>query len=81
VPQPTDMLEAGDLKLEMTLDTTLEIKLAFIEHTLDTLNQVVAQQDHELLRLKRRVDELESAFKRLDPNRAEADSIELPPHY
>jgi SlyX protein len=59
----------------------LEIKFAFHEHTLDTLNQVIAQQDHELIRLKRRLDELEATVKRTDPNRPDADAVERPPHY
>lgn len=59
----------------------VEIKLAFHEHTLDTLNEVVTNQDLALLRLIRRVDELEAAFKRLDPERAESTAGERPPHY
>lgn len=62
----------------------LESRLAFQDDLIESLNQVVARQDRELVSLLRRLQDLESRFADL----ADAASLpggaaghEIPPHY
>lgn len=60
--------------------TELEVKLAFAEDLLDTLNQTVFRQQEQIERLQREVRELRDTLQSLP---AEQRSLrdELPPHY
>lgn len=62
----------------------LESRLAFQEHTLEHLNQVVTRQDRELLELKQRLADLAVRLKELDaasPASGGGSEHEIPPHY
>jgi SlyX protein len=62
----------------------LESKFAFLEQTVDDLNDVVLEQGREIERLRRQVAELESrvATKPEEGAESEADPLEeRPPHY
>jgi SlyX protein len=62
----------------------LEIKIAFLERTLEELADVVLDQGRELERLERRLRELDSrlASKPEGGEGAEVDPLqERPPHY
>ena len=63
----------------------LEMKLAFLEHTVDALNDVVTQQDHMLATLQR---QLHLLYQRLEHSQQATHGVEpfnpladLPPHY
>ena len=61
----------------------LEILFAEQEHTLQTLNDVIARQDNELRRYAERLSQIESSLKLLKeslPNHGQPDT-EKPPHY
>jgi len=59
----------------------LESRLAFQEHTLENLNQVVTRQDREILELKKQLAGLTSRLKEFENVIAAADPAEIPPHY
>lgn len=62
----------------------LESRLAFQEHTLEHLNQVVTRQDRELLVLKQRLADLAARLKEIDaasPAPGGGSEHEIPPHY
>ncbi|HLF32205.1 MAG TPA: SlyX family protein [Xanthomonadales bacterium] len=62
----------------------LESRLAFQEHTLENLNQVVTRQDRELLELKQRLADLAARLKEIDaagPATVSGSEHEIPPHY
>jgi SlyX protein len=60
----------------------LESRLAFQEHTLEHLNQVVTRQDRELLELRQRHADLAARLKDIDTaSPAGSSEHEIPPHY
>ena len=59
----------------------LESRLAFQEHTLENLNQVVTRQDREILELKKQLAGLTSRLKEFENVTTAADPAEIPPHY
>ena len=62
----------------------LESRLAFQEHTLENLNQVVTRQDRELLELRQRLADLAARLKEIDaanPASGSGSEHEIPPHY
>lgn len=62
----------------------LESRLAFQEHTLESLNQVVTRQDRELVELKQGLAEVSARLKDFDasnPEGATGTGHEIPPHY
>lgn len=60
--------------------TELEVKLAFAEDLLDTLNQTVFRQQEQIERLQREVRELRDTLQSL-PGEQRSLRDELPPHY
>lgn len=60
--------------------TELEVKLAFAEDLLDSLNQTVFRQQEQVLRLAREVRELREMLLCL-PIEQRNPRDELPPHY
>lgn len=60
----------------------LEIKAAFLERTLDALNEVVVEQGNMIDRLERRLDTLEQRLKAMRDGEDEVGPHdERPPHY
>lgn len=60
--------------------TELEVKLAFAEDLLETLNQTVFRQQEQIERLERQVRELRDLLQSL-PTEQRSLRDELPPHY
>ena len=60
--------------------TELEVKLAFAEDLLETLNQTVFRQQEQIERLERQVRELRELLQSL-PTEQRSLRDELPPHY
>ncbi|MBT8050712.1 MAG: SlyX family protein [Xanthomonadales bacterium] len=70
-----------------TTDSTrldeLESRLAFQDDVIESLNEIVARQDQELVRLGRRLAALEAKIAEVAASNssAAAESYEPPPHY
>lgn len=60
--------------------TELEVKLAFAEDLLETLNQTVFRQQEQIERLQREVRELRDQMQSL-PTEPRSLRDEIPPHY
>ncbi|WP_417456425.1 SlyX family protein [Kordiimonas sp.] len=60
----------------------LEIRFAFMQETIDTLNETVTAQWGEIDRLKRRLEKLQAEVIELeDGGRRDSKSEPPPPHY
>ncbi len=59
----------------------LETKLAFQEDLIQALNRTVAEQQQELLELKRDVAELQVQLRAMAPGLGSGITDEPPPHY
>jgi len=59
----------------------LETKLAFQEDMIQALNRTVAEQQQELLEMKRDIEELQTQLRALAPSLASGITDEPPPHY
>ena len=73
-----------DIHQETARLDELEARLAFQDDLIENLNDVVARQDRELLRLTRRVAQLEERLQDLASaagGAGEAQGHEVPPHY
>ena len=77
---PEDNSDAQFEKLMLDLQT----KLAFQEDTVQTLNDIVSEQQQDILQLKAQVhsliDELRAVLTGLDTSNINPDH-EVPPHY
>jgi SlyX protein len=60
--------------------TELEVKLAFAEDLLETLNQTVFRQQERIARLERETRELRDLLRSL-PTEQRSLRDEIPPHY
>lgn len=60
-----------------------EVKAAFLEQTVDTLNEVIIEQGRSIEALERRVTDLEGVAKgQMDAGEGGGDPLEeRPPHY
>lgn len=62
----------------------LESQLAFQEDTIETLNQLVTQQAHELQQVQRKMMVLVEKFQQMNNEQSDSPSDpadEVPPHY
>ncbi|MCP4234552.1 MAG: SlyX family protein [Aestuariibacter sp.] len=59
----------------------LEAKLAFQEDMIQALNLTVAEQQQELLELKRDLEEIQVQLRAMAPSLAPGITDEPPPHY
>ncbi len=59
----------------------LETKIAFQEDMIQALNRTVAEQQQELLELKRDLEELQTQIRAMAPSIAANITDEPPPHY
>ncbi|MEO2095138.1 MAG: SlyX family protein [bacterium] len=57
----------------------LEVKILFLEETLDTLNEVILSQGRNIETLEQKLERLESAS--LAPGEEASKQDERPPHY
>ena len=76
-------MTAQDLTGQRQLED-IQSRVAFLDHLLEQLNQVVARQDRELLNLKRRLANAETRLKDLGESLAgpaSSSGHEVPPHY
>jgi SlyX protein len=59
----------------------LETKIAFQEDMIQALNSTLAEQQQELVELKRDIEELQTQLRNLAPSLSAATTDETPPHY
>jgi SlyX protein len=59
----------------------LETKIAFQEDMIQALNSTLAEQQQELVELKRDIEELQTQLRNLAPSLSSATTDETPPHY
>lgn len=59
----------------------LETRLAFQEHTLQQLNDVIVEMRDQLDRMKYRLQMAEQRLEEVDPNMFNEPQDETPPHY
>lgn len=63
----------------------VETKLAFAEDSIQSLNEVIASQDAELLRLRRELallaERLKGFAEQMEQHAAPSAADEVPPHY
>ena len=61
----------------------LEMKIAFLERTVDTLNEVVVEQGASLERLEQKLAQVESRLRSQGEGEEEARDLadDKPPHY
>ncbi|WP_417462635.1 SlyX family protein [Kordiimonas sp.] len=59
----------------------LEIRFAFMQETIDTLNETVTSQWSEIDRLKRRLEKLQAEVVQLEDSGRDGKSEPPPPHY
>jgi len=72
-----------DPRIESRLEE-LESKLAFQDDLIESLNEIIARQDRDLLRLELRVKTLSDKLSDLAESAAtpgESPGFEVPPHY
>lgn len=61
--------------------TELEVKLAFAEDLLDTLNRTVYRQQERIDQLERALCDLRKLVAEAQPNEQRSLRDEIPPHY
>jgi len=61
--------------------TELEIKVAYQEDLLQTLNEVVSEQQQQLIRLEELSRLLGQRIKNMTESEGINQGVELPPHY
>ena len=59
----------------------LETKIAFQEDMIQSLNSTLAEQQQELVELKKDIEELQTQLRNLAPSLSAATTDETPPHY
>jgi SlyX protein len=59
----------------------LETKIAFQEDLIQALNSTLAEQQLELVEMKRDIEELQTQFRSIATSLASTTKDETPPHY
>jgi len=59
----------------------LETKSAFQDHLIDELNQALIQQQNDITKLTRIVENVLSQVEKIGDPPSRTEQIELPPHY
>ena len=59
----------------------LETKITFQDHSIEELNQALIQQQNDLNKLTRVVENVISQVERMGDSNSDGGQIELPPHY
>ena len=77
------MLEQNQINLETALQRIeeLETKLTFQDHSIDELNQALIQQQNDINKLTRIVENIISQVERMGDSNSDGGKVELPPHY
>lgn len=71
----------SEAKLQQQIDE-LESRLAFQDHTIQELNDVVAKQDEELMKMQVQLRYLAKKLKDIQPSQLASEQEETPPpHY
>ena len=66
---------------EMARIEELETKSAFQDHLIEELNQALIQQQNDITKLTRIVENVISQVEKMGDSSANSDQVELPPHY
>jgi len=59
----------------------LETKITFQDHLIEELNQALVQQQNDINKLMRVVENVTSQVERMNDSNPNARQVELPPHY
>jgi len=59
----------------------LETKITFQDHLIEELNQALIQQQTDLRKLARVVENVVSQVEQIGDNRPGGNAVEIPPHY
>jgi len=59
----------------------LETKSAFQDHLIEELNQALIQQQNDMAKLTRVVENVISQIEKIDDSSSNLEQVELPPHY
>jgi SlyX protein len=59
----------------------LETKLTFQDHLIEELNQALIQQQSDITKLTRVVENVISQVERMGDGSPDGNAVELPPHY
>lgn len=59
----------------------LETKSAFQDHLIEELNQALIEQQKDITKLTRVVENVVSQVEKIGDSSVNSDQIELPPHY
>ncbi len=70
-----------DLKNAVQRIEELETKITFQDHSIDELNQALIQQQNDINKLTRIVENIISQVERMGDSSSDGGQIELPPHY
>lgn len=69
-------LESANQRIE-----ELETKITFQDHSIDELNQALIQQQNDINKLTRIVENIVSQVERMGDSNTDGGKVELPPHY
>ena len=69
------------LQLAMQRIEELETKITFQDHSIDELNDALVQQQNDINKLKRIVENIVSQVERMGDSGSDGGKVELPPHY
>jgi SlyX protein len=73
---PETALSASNARIE-----ELETKLTFQDHLIEELNQALIEQQTDINKLKRIVENVVSQVERMGDANPSNNAVELPPHY
>ncbi len=59
----------------------LETKITFQDHSIDELNRALIQQQNDINKLMRVIENIVSQVERMGDSNTDSGMIELPPHY
>lgn len=77
------MSEQNQISLKNTAQRIeeLETKITFQDHSIDELNQAIIQQQNDINKLTRIVENVVSQVERMGDSNSDSGKVELPPHY
>jgi len=77
------MSQQNQISLETAMQRIEEIetKITFQDHSIDELNQALIQQQNEINKLTRIVENVVSQVERMGDTNSDNGRVELPPHY
>jgi len=77
------MSEQNPISLQSAMQRIeeLETKLTFQDHSIDELNHALIQQQNDINKLRRIVENVVSQVERMGDSNSDGGKVELPPHY